>query len=158
MPASFLGLSGGALGDNPQELLPVHRDYLYSGDQQAGRFRLLGGGGAPWLGVPHKPAMPLVFLLPQASWPQSCFRLRPEPPMACSQPSFDLEGRTLNGDGKGGRQREGQRPFSDRLINRAPDYVQLTLGVTWWPVGEGQKYGERCTLQGRSGQAENGQI
>lgn len=51
-------LWGGNLGANPQGLLPVHQgDYLYSGDQQAGRFKLPGeGGGAPSLGVPHNPA------------------------------------------------------------------------------------------------------
>uniref|UniRef100_A0A8C9QQX6 Tropomodulin 4 n=1 Tax=Spermophilus dauricus TaxID=99837 RepID=A0A8C9QQX6_SPEDA len=49
---------------------------------------------------------------------------------------FDL-GRTLSGGGEGGRQHEGQRPLSDRLINRALGCMQLTLGMTLVEGGGG---------------------
>lgn len=40
----------------------------------------------------------------------------------------------MNGGGEESRKHEGQKPPSDRLINRAPGCMQLTLGMT---VGEG---------------------
>lgn len=56
---------------------------------------------------------------------------------------------------KEGRHHEGQRPLSDRLINRAPGCMQLTLGMTLVEGGGG--FGSMgscvCTLQGRTGQA-----
>lgn len=40
---------------------------------------------------------------------------------------------------------EGQRPPSDRLINRAPGCMQLTLGMTLAEVGEGSEvWGAVC--------------
>lgn len=60
------------------------------------------------------------------------------PPGAYPQPSCDLkEERTLSGGGEEGRQHEGQRPPSDRLINRASGCVQLTLGMTLVEGGGG---------------------
>lgn len=59
-------------------------------------------------------------------------------PGAYPQPSCDLkEERTLSGGGEEGRQHEGQRPPSDRLINRASGCVQLTLGMTLVEGGGG---------------------
>lgn len=47
------------------------------------------------------------------------------------------EERTLSGGGEEGRQHEGQRPPSDRLINRAPGCMQLTLGMALVEGGGG---------------------
>lgn len=43
----------------------------------------------------------------------------------------------MSGGGEEGRQHEGHRPPSDRLINRALGYVQLTLGMTLVEGGGG---------------------
>lgn len=61
---------------------------------------------------------------------------------------------------KEGRHHEGQRPPSDRLINRAPGCMQLTLGMTLIEGGGGGGSMESCvcTLQGRTGQAEKEHI
>lgn len=72
-------------------------------------------------------------------------------PGAYPQPSCDLkEERTLSGGGEEGRQHEGQRPPSDRLINRALGYVQLTLGMTLVEVGEGVEVWGAMDIAGKN--------
>lgn len=50
----------------------------------------------------------------------------------------------LSGGGEEGRQHEGQRPPSDRLINRALGCMQLTLGMTLVEGGGGVRSMGSC--------------
>ena len=90
-------------------------------------------GELPPLVFPITLPMPLVsstftgWLFPDMPNPSS-------PTSAYPQPScYWKEARTLSGGGEESRKHEGQKPPSDRLINRAPGCMQLTLGMT---VGE----------------------
>lgn len=66
-PVSFLGLEWESWRYPSRVTASSSRDYLYSGDQQAGKFRLLEGGGAVPC-VPHKSAK--GFVSSQRTWPQ----------------------------------------------------------------------------------------
>ena len=50
----------------------------------------------------------------------------------------------MSGGGEESRKHEGQKPPSDRLINRAPGCMQLTLGMTFGEGGGGVRSVGSC--------------
>lgn len=82
-------------------------------------------------------ALPML-LVPSALigyLPHPSFQMWPGPLVPTHNPHVIW--RTLSGGEEEGREHEGQRPPSDRLINRALGCVQLTLGMTLVEGGGG---------------------
>lgn len=105
-------------------------------------------GGAPCLGVPHNPARAFsLFYFHRVASPGSVSKhVQPLPAGQCLPTTlmYWKEARTLSGGGEESRKHEGQKPPSDRLINRAPGCMQLTLGMTFGEGGGGVRSVGSC--------------